>query len=183
MDWYPLLISLQVAVFATLCAGSAGLALALLLAEQFGTGKTSYGEISFFGDTRYSPSGRLARKAIELGANLLFRSLLKAPADVYEGPAMNHSYHEMIIGHGRCFSIVLASEKSEKIEKLAYEGAYHRSQFLATQMALAERGRTVVSLVLKDLESRTISELNGFFRETAQCLKDLLKRARLNPHG
>ena len=164
-------------------AGDAPAALALLLAEEFGSGKASYGEISFFGDTRYSPLGRVARKAIERGANLLFRGLLKAPVDVYEGPAMNHSYHEMIIGHGKCFSIVLACEKSEKIDKLAYDGGYHRSQFLATQMALAERGRTVVSLVLKDLEARTITELDSLFRETAQCLKDLLKRARLNPHG
>ena len=164
-------------------AGDAPAALALLLAEQFGTGKTSYGEMSFFGDTRYAPAGRVVRKALDRGASLLFRGLLKAPVDVYEGPAMNHSYHEMIIGHGHCFSIVLVSEKSEKIDRLSYDGGYHRSQFLATQMALAERARTVVSIVLKDLETRTITELEGFFRETAQCLKDLLKRARLNPHG
>jgi len=49
-------------------------------------------------------------------------------------------------------------------------------------MALAERGRTVVSIVLKDLEARAIAELEEFFRETAQCLKDLLKRARTH-HG
>ena len=169
--------------FTTAPAGDAPAALALLLAGQFGTGKTSYGEMSFFGDTRYAPAGRVVRKALDRGASLLFRGLLKAPVDVYEGPAMNHSYHEMIIGHGHCFSIVLVSEKSEKIDRLAYDGGYHRSQFLATQMALAERERTVVSIVLKDLETRTITELEGFFRETAQCLKDLLKRARLNPHG
>lgn len=163
-------------------AGDAPAALALLLADQFGSGATSYGELSFFGDTRYSPLGRIARKALDRGANLLFRSLLKAPADVYEGPAMNHSYHEMIIGHGHCFSIVLISDKSEKIDKVAFDPAYHRSQFLATQMALAERGRTVVSIILKDMEARTISELEEFFRETAQCLKDLIKRARTHQH-
>lgn len=164
--------------FASAPAGDAPAALALLMAEQFTSGAVSYGELSFFGDTRYSTLGRLARKALERGASLLFRGLLKAPVDVYEGPAMNHSYHEMIIGHGHCFSIVLIGEKAEKIDRLSYDAGYHRSQFLATQMALAERGRTVVSLVLKDLEPRTISELDGFFRETAQCLKDLLKRAR-----
>ena len=95
---------------------------------------------------------------------------------------MNHSYHEMIIGHGHCFSIVLVSEKAEKIDRLAYDASYHRSQFLATQMALAERGRTVVSIVLKDLEPRTIAELEEFFSETAHCLKDLLKRSRTH-HG
>ena len=164
--------------FTSAPAGDAPAALAFLLAEQFTSGATSYGELSFFGDTRYSPLGRIAHKALERGANVLFRNLLKAPADVYEGPAMNHSYHEMIIGHGHCFSIVLISEKAEKIDRLDYDPAYHRSQFLATQMALAERGRTIVSLVLKDLEARTISELDEFFRETAQCLKDMLKRAR-----
>jgi hypothetical protein len=162
--------------------GDAPEALASLLADQFMTGAASYGELSFFGDTRYSAQGRLARKALDRGASLLFRNLLKAPADVYEGPAMNHSYHEMIIGHGHCFSIVLASEKAEKIDRLDYDASYHKSQFLATQMALAERGRTVVSIVLKDLESRTISELEEFFRETAQCLKDSLKRVRTH-HG
>ena len=157
-------------------------ALAALIAEKFSGGLASYGEMSFFGDTRYSPQGRLVRKAMDRGAAALFRGLLKAPVDVYEGPAMNHSYHEMIIGHGQCFSIVLVSEKAEKIERLAYDASYHRSQFLATQMALAERGRSVVSIVLKDLEARAIAELEEFFRETAQCLKDLLKRARTH-HG
>jgi glucose-6-phosphate isomerase len=151
-------------------------ALAHLIADRFLSGAVSYGELSFFGDTRYSTEGRLVRKSLERAAGSVFRSLLKAPADVYEGPAMNHSYHEMIIGHGRCFSIVLASEHCETIERLAYDAGYHKAQFEATQMALAERGRAVVSLTLKNLEPRTIRELDEFFRETAQCLKDLLKR-------
>ena len=70
------------------------------------------------------------------------------------------------------------SDKSPRPSNVCpYDGGYHRAQFLATQMALAERGRAVVSLTLKDLEPRTIDELDEFFRETAQCLKDLLKRA------
>ena len=162
--------------------GDAPAALALLLAEKFASDAVSYGELSFFGDTRYSAQGRLVRRTLERAAGVVFRGLLKAPADVYEGPAMNHSYHEMIIGHGHCFSIVLVSEKAEKIDRLAYDASYHRSQFLATQMALAERGRTVVSIVLKDLEPRTIAELEEFFSETAHCLKDLLKRSRTH-HG
>ena len=169
--------------FTTAPAGDAPAALAVLLADQFGAARTSYGELSFFGDMRYSPAGRTVLKAMNRGANSLFRGLLKAPVDIYEGPAMNHSYHEMIIGHGHCFSIVLVSEKSETIDRLSYAGAYHRSQFLATQMALAERGRTVVALILKDLETRTLAELDGFFRETALCLKDLLKRARVTSHS
>ena len=87
--------------------------LAWLIAFSFQNAGATYGELSFFGDTRYSAQGRRALKAIDRGAGLLFRSLLKAPADVYEGPAMNHSYHEMIIGYGNCFSIVMASEKNE----------------------------------------------------------------------
>ena len=44
------------------------------------------------------------------------------PADVYEGPAMNHSYHEMIIGHGKCFSTVLIAEPNEP----AFQPGHHR---------------------------------------------------------
>lgn len=152
--------------------GSAPQILARLLADGF----EEYGEISFFGDTRYSAEGRAARKVLSRGGNLLFRSILKAPVDVYEGPAMNHSYHEMIIGHGKCFSIVLIHANQSK------DAAYHRSQFLATQMALAERGRRVVSLVLKNLGLRTLADLDQFFRETGQALKEILRRNHRN-HG
>ncbi len=44
---------------------------------------------------------------------------LKMPVDVYEGPAMNHSYHEMIIGHGHCFTIVIASARSRRVFRCA----------------------------------------------------------------
>ena len=83
------------------------------------------------------------------------------PVDIYEGPAMNHSYHEMIIGHGKCFSIVLIAEKQER-------GAeYHVAQFLATQMALQRRNRRVVAITVKDLSERSLTALEAFFDEAA----------------
>jgi hypothetical protein len=86
------------------------------------------------------------------------------PADVYEGPAMNHSYHEMIIGHGGCFSTIIVAEGGEKAD-------YHRAQYLATQMALAERGRAVVSITLRDLEDRSLGALDEFFRQAATQIR------------
>jgi hypothetical protein len=93
------------------------------------------------------------------------------PVDLYEGPAMNHSYHEMIIGHGRCFSTVLLSEKAAKIPEAKYTADYHRAQFLATQMALEQRGRIVVALTLKSLEEPALDALDAFFGEVARCLR------------
>jgi hypothetical protein len=86
------------------------------------------------------------------------------PADVYEGPAMNHSYHEMIIGCGKCFSTILIATPDKTAD-------YHGAQFLATQMALAERGRAVVSLTLRDLENPTLAALDEFFKQAATHLK------------
>jgi glucose-6-phosphate isomerase len=119
-----------------------------------------YGELTFFGDTRYSARGRAVRAVLDRAAEKLFRATLKVPADVYEGPAMNHSYHEMIIGHGKCFSTVLAAGGGEPAD-------YHRAQFLATQMALAERGRGVVSITLRDMEETSLRALDEFFRQAA----------------
>ncbi|MCG8650192.1 MAG: hypothetical protein MI861_10175, partial [Pirellulales bacterium] len=70
----------------------------------------TYAELTYFGDTRYQPAGPRILRALESGADTLFRSKLKMPVDLYEGPAMNHSYHEMIIGYGRGFSIVVLTE-------------------------------------------------------------------------
>jgi hypothetical protein len=119
-----------------------------------------YGELTFFGDTRYSAGGRSARAVLDRAAERLFRAACKIPADVYEGPAMNHSYHEMIIGYGKCFSTVLLAGPGDPAD-------YHGSQFLATQMALAERGRAVVSIVLRDLEEGSLRALDEFFRQAA----------------
>ncbi len=133
--------------------------------------RVQYGELTFFGDTRYSPRGKAVRKTLDKAGDRVFRAALKMPVDVYEGPAMNHSYHEMVIGHGRCLSTVLISDKPEKIAAADYTADYHRAQYLATQLALAERGRYVVSITLKDLEESTLTALDEFFRETATHLK------------
>jgi len=133
--------------------------------------KVDYAELTFFGDTRYSHQGRKVRRCLERAAEGIFRSRLKMPVDVYEGPAMNHSYHEMIIGHGRCFSTVLLSEKQEELRAAGYTADYHLAQFLATQMALEERRRPVVAITIKDLEDGTLERLDEFFRRVAAVLK------------
>jgi len=129
-----------------------------------------YAELTFFGDTRYSARGRALRTRLNRAAESLFRRKLKMPVDVYEGPAMNHSYHEMIIGHGKCFSTVLISDASEEIASIGYTAGYHRAQFLATTRALAERRRPVVAIALRDLEEATFSALDEFFRQAARYL-------------
>lgn len=133
--------------------------------------KIEYGELTFFGDTRYSPGGRALLKKLGRAAGELFRERLKMPADVHEGPAMNHSYHEMIIGHGRCFSTVLVSEKQEQLPAVRYSPDYHLCQFLATQMALGEKSRPVVAITVKDLEESTLARLEEFFHQAATALK------------
>ena len=130
-----------------------------------------YGELTFFGDMHYSKNGIAMRRVLDRAAETVFRARLKMPVDVYEGPAMNHSYHEMIIGHGRCFSTVLLSEKAESIPEANYTADYHRAQFLATQMALAERNRPVVSITVKDLEPASLTALQEFFQQTARYLR------------
>lgn len=130
-----------------------------------------YGELTFFGDCRYNASGKAVRKVLDRAGEAVFRAGLKMPVDIYEGPAMNHSYHEMVIGRGRALSTILISEKGEKIAAADYTADYHRAQYLATQMALQERGRFVVSLSLKDLEESSLAALDSFFREVATLLK------------
>ena len=137
--------------------------------------RIEYGELTYFGDTRYCPRGRLLRRHLDRAAEGVFRSRLSMPVDVYEGPAMNHSYHEMIIGHGKCFSTVLFSEKQEQIAAAGYCADYHSAQFLSTKLALEERGRPVVAIVLKDLTERTMAALDEFFRLAATRLKGASK--------
>ena len=144
---------------------------AWLLMHYAADRKAEYGEFTFFGDTRYSPQGRAVRKCLNRATESIFRAHFKMPADVYEGPAMNHSYHEMVIGHGRCFSTVLLSEKPERLKDADYTADYHRAQFLATHMALAQSGRPVVAITLKDLEEGTLKVLDEFFREVRRELK------------
>jgi glucose-6-phosphate isomerase len=131
-------------------------------------GRVEYGELTFFGDTRYNPLGRQVRRRLERAAERLFRSHLKMPADVYEGPAMNHSYHEMIIGHGKGFSTILLTEKQEQLPAADYLPDYHMAQFLATKLALEARRRPVVAITLKDLSERTLDGLEEFFKQAGQ---------------
>jgi hypothetical protein len=144
---------------------------AALLGGRAAARSIEYGELTFFGDMRYSQRGKAVRTVLDRAGEKLFRSRLKMPVDVYEGPAMNHSYHEMIIGHGRCFSTILISGKPESIPEAAYTADYHRAQFLATQMALAQRGRDVVSITLKDLEESSLAALDEFLRQAARHLE------------
>jgi glucose-6-phosphate isomerase len=144
---------------------------AALLSQLSVACAVEYGELTFFGDTRYDECGRAVRRVLERAAERVFRSVLKMPADVYEGPAMNHSYHEMVIGHGRCFSTVVMSDQLDALPEAGYTSGYHRAQFLATQMALEQRARPVVSILLRDLSPASIDSLEGFFSEVAKRLK------------
>ncbi|MCC6591137.1 MAG: hypothetical protein IT168_30910 [Bryobacterales bacterium] len=149
--------------------GGASKSAAEIFAEAARRG--DYGELTFFGDMRYSPKGQRIRKALDKAAETVFRARLRKAVDVYEGPAMNHSYHEMVIGHGRCFSTVLFADKQDSFPAASYTANYHTAQFLATQMALAERGRAVCALVLKDLEAASVAALEQFFSEVARLLR------------
>jgi len=152
-------------------SGSAPEIYARLLTLLASDRQIEYGELTFFGDTRYHAGGKTVRKLLERAGDRVFRRALAMPVDVQEGPAMNHSCHEMIINHGRCFSTVLISEKSEKLPGADYSTDYHRAQYLAAQLALAERGRCVVSISVKDLEETTLDALDDFFRQVAVKLK------------
>jgi len=139
-----------------------------ILKRMYASREIEYGELTFFGDTRYSAQGRALRTRLNRAGESLFRSRLKMPVDLYEGPAMNHSYHEMIIGHGKCFSTILISDASEQIANIDYTADYHRAQFLATLTALAQRQRPVVAIVLRDLETATLTALEEFFHQAAK---------------
>jgi len=143
---------------------------AMLLSLSAELRQIQYGELTFFGDTRYNPRGRRMRRSLDRAAARLFQRKLKMPCDVYEGPAMNHSYHEMIIGHGKCFSTVLLSEKQESIRNIDYRPGYHMAQFLATKLALERKGRQVVALTVRDLSDRTLAALDSFFDEAAASI-------------
>ena len=97
------------------------------------------------------------------------------PVDVGEGPGMNHSYHEMIIGRGGALSTVLLSEAPVTFAPADYTADYHRAQFLATQMALTERGRPVVALTVRNLEEESVAALDEFFHQVAATLKTGVK--------
>jgi len=145
-------------------------AYAALIKQMADARLVEYGELTFFGDTRYTAEGRGLRKELDRAAAGLFRAKLHLPCDVYEGPAMNHSYHEMVIGHGRCLSTVLLPLKAERVAEAGYTADYHRAQFLATQMALEQRARLVVADLMKDLDEASLRALGEFFRAAAARL-------------
>ncbi len=132
-----------------------------------------YADLTFFGDTRYSPAGRDMLKVLNRSAERFFRSRLKLPVDVYEGPAMIHSYHEMIVGHGRCLSTLIFSEKPERLKAAGYDAQYHTAQFLAAQVALEQKSRPVVSITMKDMEEASLGALEDFFRQAGASLRSV----------
>jgi glucose-6-phosphate isomerase len=129
-----------------------------------------YVELTFYGDTRYQESGQELRGVLETAVAGAFGERMGLLSDVYEGPAMNHSYHEMIIGHGRCFSIVILARKQAAIRSLGYRADYHRAQWLATKLALEQKRRAVVGLILPDLEPGSRQALETFFAEVGRQL-------------
>lgn len=152
-------------------ASNPAAAYAEMLKSSLSSGAVDSAELTFFGDTRYAEPGRSMRRSMDRAADQVFRARLHLPVDVYEGPAMNHSYHEMIIGHGKCFSTILFSAKPDALPEAGYTASYHTAQFLATQMALAERGRRVVAVVVKDLEPPSLRALDEFFGQVARHLR------------
>ena len=133
--------------------------------------RIEYGDLTFFGDTRYSHAGVAVRRILDHAAESLFERRLSLPADVQEGPAVNHSCQETIPGHGRCLSTVLLSESQEPLAAARYAPDYHLAQFLATQIALAERGRPVVAITLRNLAETSLRTLEEFFHRAASYLK------------
>jgi len=132
--------------------------------------KVEYAELTFYGDTRYRPEGRRCRALLVRAAESLFGDCLGMSTDVYEGPAMNHSYHEMIIGHGRCFSTVLLARRQAALRSLGYRADYHKAQWLATKLALERRRRAVVGITFPDLSAASRRALGNFFRRVARRL-------------
>ena len=153
--------------------GDAADQIAMRLVSLADAREVEYGELTYFGDLRITERGRRLARVLDAGATSVFRSALAMPVDVYEGPAMNHSYHEMIIGHGRCFSIVLLSRKQAPLKALGYTADYHVAQFLATKAALARRRRPVVAVVLSDLTPATLAATRDLFDTVAARLRAL----------
>ncbi len=143
------------------------LARALILLRE--RKQIDYVELTFYGDTRYRPQGRRLREVLDTAGAAAFAGC-NLFTDVYEGPAMNHSYHEMIIGHGRCFSIVMLSRKQTTLRSLDYRPDYHKAQWLATKLALEQRGRAVVALVIPDLTAAGRNAAAALFRQAARQL-------------
>jgi hypothetical protein len=144
---------------------------AAILKHLAGQRRIEYAELTFFGDTRYSPAGKAARKILEHAAERVFGARLKMPSDVYEGPAANHCFSDTITGNGRCFSTLLVSARQEEFPAARATGDYHLAQYLGTIEALAGRGRPVVAIVLEDLGPASLRTLDEFFHRVAAFLR------------
>ena len=70
--------------------GNAAAIYAAVLRSLVKEGKVSYGELTYFGDTRYHAPGKALLRTLDRAADGIFRSRLKMPADVYEGPAFSN---------------------------------------------------------------------------------------------
>ena len=128
------------------------------IAKLRAQGKIEYAELTYYGDMRYRADGRRLRAVLDSAA-----ARMSIPVDVYEGPAMNHSYHEMIIGHGRCFSTVLLARKQTTLTGIGYRPDYHQTQWLATKLALERRGRAVIAVTFPDADAAGRRALRRFF--------------------
>jgi glucose-6-phosphate isomerase len=170
--YYDSLVRARLLEPADLGARKAGAAevLARAVARLRERREIEYIELTFYGDTRYQESGRALRQVLETAGAGAFASRLGLLSDVYEGPAMNHSYHEMIIGHGRCFSIVILARKQAAIRWLGYVADYHRAQWLATKLALEQKRRPVVAITIADLEVGSRTALEEFLVEVGRRL-------------
>ncbi len=156
--------------------GDAPSVYAALLHRTSITCACEYGEITFFGDLRYDEHGRRMRRTLKQAADRLFRTRGR-PVDVNEGPAMNHSYHEMIIGHGKCFSTILMPRRHRTIDRIGYDAEYHVAQFLATKLALGRRQRPAVAILIDDMRESSLEAVAEFFRAAAAQLTALERAA------
>ena len=63
---------------------------------------------------------------------------------------------------------ILIADDAESMPLIDYTAGYHRSQWLATILALAERKRPVAAIVLKDLSNATLTALDEFMRQASK---------------
>ncbi len=137
--------------------------LAGTLRDGASRGKFSFGEMAFFGDLRYSEEGKLMRRALETGAQRIFRVKLRMPVDIQEGPGA--------MGHAESFTLLILAREQARFPTAGYEPDRNVAQFMAAKLAL-ERGRRIVRAILvKDLSNESIAALEEFFTEAAALLE------------
>ncbi len=115
-------------------------------------------EIVFFGDLGRHP---LLRKALDSGARLLFRSPLKMPAGVFEGPS------DLLAEPEGCFTLLVLSATQNRFALAAFDPDRHIAEFLAAKLALERKRRLVRAILVRDLSAESIADLEEFFSRTA----------------